>query len=139
MSFNKSGLIALLSIIFLSLNLYSQVKEKGPLTSKPVRINVVYRELITDDNGLINKSDLQLRQLNKLVNDSIMIWANKFDLTKANGFYNFGVYLGEKLNIPVNKKIDLAFIDNDGNEETFILWSMNNHKFEFEKTQIYKR
>jgi hypothetical protein len=139
MDFKKAAFIILISVSFVSLNIYSQDRVVGSLSNKPDRISVVYRELITDDNGIVNKSNEQLMSLNKLVSDSIMLWAKKFDLTKTTGFNSFGTYLGKKLNIPVNKKIDLLFIDNNGNEETYILWSKNNQKFEFEKTQTFKR
>ncbi len=139
MNLKKIVLIILFSVVFISSSLYSQDKSKVSLSNKPVRIAVIYRELITDDNGLVNKSSEQLISLNKLINDSILLWANKFDLAKTNGFSSFGTFVGEKLNIPLNKKIELSFIDNNGDEESFLLLSQNNHKFEFEKIPTYKR
>ena len=128
-----------IAIIFSGVKLFSQDAQKLSVGVKMEKISVIYRDLITDDKGIVNKSSEELISMNKLVKDSVIVWAKRFDVNTEEGLQKFGKHTGDKLGIKAGKKIIVTFIDKAGNKENFNIWSLGFGKYKIEKAQEIKR
>ena len=130
----------LIGIVLISMmNVMSQAPSKPALKLKVDKVSVRYRDLVTDDKGAVNKNENELYALNKLVRDSVIVWAKKFNLNSSEGFEQFAAYAGKKLDLRTGKKITVDFIDLTGKEESYNILALGNDKYNIEEAKIIKR
>nr|MBP7497821.1 hypothetical protein [Bacteroidales bacterium] len=104
------------------------------LKSNPQKIDVYYKDIITDNNNVVNKSSEELQSLHQLINDSMLIWSKNYDLKTETGLNNYNKFLIKRINIPAGRKLILSFYDDKGVKEDFNLINLGRGKLEFEKT-----
>jgi hypothetical protein len=131
--------LAISIVIIIAMNADSQTSSGPSSKIKVEKVRVRYRELITDDKGAINRNQEELYALNKLVRDSVLIWARKFNLNTPDGLGKFAAYTGRRLDIKPGKRISVNFIDMSGTEESYYIWSLGNNRFKAEEAPIIKR
>ena len=130
----------LVVMLFISNNIFSQEVSKPFLKLKVSKITSFYRDLITDDRGVVSSDTKALIALNNVMKDSVIDWSKKFNLATPEGFSDFGTFVGDKLKIKAGKKIELTFIDTENKKkESYYLWSMGNGKYRFETAAEHKR